>query len=183
MGDLFFCIYAQPLYRVIAIGLLILLLWGRLRAPLWRRAGKPGLWRWTAFGLLLLWALAVLYVTLLDRSEGVGEVMLTPFWSYREAFAPDGNREMLRSNLMNVLLFFPGGLLLGELVPRDWRGKTVLLALGLSFLFSAGVETLQGVFSLGIAETDDVIHNTLGGLLGSLPAALSGDLPANTREG
>ncbi|MGM9594531.1 MAG: VanZ family protein [Candidatus Onthomonas sp.] len=183
MGDLFQFIYVQPLYRISALALLLLLLWHQLREPLWRRAGKPWLWRLTAFALLLLWVLAVLYVTLLDRSEGGGEVMLTPFWSYRAAFAPDGNRELLRSNLMNVLLFLPGGLLLGEIAPRDWRRKTALLALGLSFLLSAGVEILQGVFSLGIAETDDVIHNVLGGLLGSLPAALSGDLPANTREG
>lgn len=183
MDHLFYFIYVQPLYRVIALALLALLLWRQLRTPLWRRANRPELWRWTAFVLFLLWVLAVLYTTLLNRSEGGGEVMLTPFWSYRAAFAPDGNREMLRSNLMNVLLFLPGGLLLGELAPRDWRGKTVLLALGLSFLLSAGIEILQGVFSLGIAETDDVIHNTLGGLLGGLPAALSGAPPANTREG
>lgn len=182
MNDLLLLIYIQPMYRVIAIALLVLLLWRQLRGPLWRRVDRPSLWRWTAFALLLLWALAVIYTTLISRSEGGGEVILTPFWSYREVLS-GGSRELLRSNLMNVLLFFPGGLLLGELVPRDWRGKTVLLALGFSFLLSAGVEILQGVFSLGIAETDDVIHNTLGGLLGSLPAALSGDLPANTREG
>ncbi|MGM9537118.1 MAG: VanZ family protein [Candidatus Onthomonas sp.] len=181
MSDFFRFIYIQPLYRVIAVALLVLLLWRQLRGPIWRRVNRPALWRWTAFGLLLLWALVVLYMTLLNRGEGGGAVMLTPFWSYREALS-GGNRELLRSNLMNVLLFLPGGLLVGELTPRSWRGKTALLALGLSLLLSAGIETLQGIFGLGIAEVDDVIHNTLGGLLGSLPAAFTERLPANARE-
>ena len=37
-----------------------------------------------------------------------------------------------------------------------------------AFLFSFVIETVQYAFSLGVSETDDVINNTLGALLGYL---------------
>lgn len=182
MSELFHFIYIQSPLLLIALACGGLILWRWVRDPLWDRLDRPGLWHGAALILFVLWAAAVLYVTLLDRSEGEGEILLTPFWSYREAFAPGGSRELLRANLMNVLLFLPGGLLLGELAPRHWHRQTALLALGLSLVFSGCVESLQGLFGLGIAETDDVIHNTLGGLLGSLPAALPRRRPAKRQR-
>lgn len=182
MSQLFLFIYIQPPSLLIALACGGLVFWRWGREWLWNRLDRPGCWHGTALILFVLWAAAVLYVTLLSRSEGEGEILLTPFWSYRAAFAPGGSRELLRANLMNVLLFLPGGLLLGELAPRHWRWQTALLAFGLSLSFSVCVEALQGLFDLGIAETDDVIHNTLGGLLGSLPAAVPRSVSAKRQR-
>lgn len=172
MGTIIWYIYSRPLPQLIALVLVGMILWRRFREPLWRRAGRPRLWWWVCLLLFLFWLFAALYATIIDRSEGTGEMILTPFWSYWEAFRPGGNPEMLRANLMNVLLFLPGGLLLGELLPRRWSWQKALLAFAFSLSLSVGIETAQALFELGLAETDDVIHNSLGGLLGSLPAAL-----------
>lgn len=182
MGQLFHLIYVQSLSSLTILTFGVLLVWWWVRHPLWVRGNCPGIWRGTALLLLLIWIAAVGYVTLLNRGEGEGMAILTPFWSYRAALAPGGNLELLRSNFMNVLLFLPGGLLLGELASRHWRWRTVLLALLVSAVLSGGIETLQGLYRLGIAETDDVIHNTLGGLLGSLPAAMPRWTPAKRQK-
>lgn len=182
MGQLFQFIYIQSPSNLAALACLGLLVWYRIRTPLRDRANAPGVWRGVALLLLLAWAAAVVYATLLNRSERAGMAILTPFWSYRAAFAPGGNLELLRSNFMNVLLFLPGGLLLGELTPRHWHWRTVLLVLGCCVVFSSGIEVIQGLYGLGLAETDDVIHNTLGGLLGSLPAAIPSQTPAKRQK-
>lgn len=69
---------------------------------------------------------------------------------------------------MNVFLFFPLGLTLSNALPRRWNyrrriGVTVLAGC----LLSAGIECAQYRFALGLAETDDVLCNTLGALLGA----------------
>lgn len=172
MSQLFFFVYAQPLPRLAVLIVAALCIWWGVRGILWDRMRHPRIWRTAAIVLMILWIGVVLYLTLLDRSGGERQVILRPFWSYQEAFALENRRELLRVNFMNALLFLPGGLLLGEMVPRTWRWRTVVLALVLFGVLSAAIESLQWVFALGMTETDDVIHNTLGGLLGSLPAAV-----------
>ena len=63
---------------------------------------------------------------------------------------------------MNVLMFIPIGLMIG-LVFREanWR-KIVIVGLGLSL----SIELLQWIFKKGCFETDDVIHNTVGCMMG-----------------
>ena len=118
-------------------------------------------------GLLLLWVGAVAYITLANRGGGAYGYEMLPFHSYREVLA-GGNRELLRSNFMNVALFFPGGLLMGTLLPRKWPLWLRLLTVGTAMLaLSAGVEYLQYARHLGRAEVDDLIHNTLGAIIGA----------------
>ena len=70
---------------------------------------------------------------------------------------------------MNVVLFYPTGLLACELLPKSWnRAKRVILIAVLFALVSVGIEFCQYHFVLGQAEVDDVIHNTLGTLIGAL---------------
>lgn len=172
IGRLLWYIYVLPLVPLVLSVIAALALWTWLRRPLRRRMDREGLWQGAALALFLLWAASVIYITLLRRGEGNGEIILTPFWSYREVLS-GRNRELLRADLMNVLLFLPGGLALGELAPAHWRRKKLALALVLGMVLSVFVEAMQALFQLGLAETDDVIHNTLGCLLGSLPAALT----------
>ncbi|MCS5713686.1 VanZ family protein [Herbiconiux sp. CPCC 205716] len=76
----------------------------------------------------------------------------------------------------NVLLFVPLGLLLGLLLGRRIWGLSVLVC----FAGSAAIELTQYLFlPARFATVDDVIANTLGGLLGALA---SGALLARWRR-
>ena len=73
---------------------------------------------------------------------------------------------------MNVLLFMPFGLSLPfALNKKIWYNAcmTALIGLGLSIC----VEILQYVFCFGKCETDDVIMNLLGVLIGTFSFVIS----------
>ena len=115
--------------------------------------------------MLVLSIAAVLYLTILDRSVGSYEVVLRPFALLKRARK---QREFYRAMLMNVFLFFPLGLTLSNVLPQKWsRWGRVALTTLFGCLLSVGVEYMQYHFSLGMAETDDVICNTLGTFLGA----------------
>ena len=83
-----------------------------------------------------------------------------PFWSYAAILSGDGT--LIRENLLNVALFVPIGFLLCCLQYRKkWR-IAMMFGLGLSVC----IELLQLVWKRGTCEFDDVLHNTLGCLLG-----------------
>ena len=84
-----------------------------------------------------------------------------PFWSY-EAIQ-DGRSELIAENLMNVVVFVPLGMMLGSLlrVKGSW-----LIALMVGMGISLSIEAMQFFFHRGFAETDDVMHNTLGCIVG-----------------
>lgn len=63
----------------------------------------------------------------------------------------------------NILAFAPFGFLLPIITPEN--RKWIKLAL-ITFLFSLTIELLQLVFKVGIFDVDDLLMNTLGGLLG-----------------
>ena len=110
-------------------------------------------------------AFIILYATILTRSVGVPEAILTPFASLTAARQQP---ELYREMLMNVFLFFPLGLTLSNALPRKWHrwGRIILTTL-VGCALSAGIEYAQYRYALGLAETDDVICNTLGAFLGA----------------
>lgn len=85
---------------------------------------------------------------------------LNPFWSYRSIKA--GDPLLLVQDIMNVVAFIPVGLLLGFVFDKIkwWQ---VLLA---GMLISFGIESLKFLLKRGFAEFDDVLHNSLGCLVG-----------------
>ncbi len=105
--------------------------------------------------ILVGFILLICYFTLFRGSSGTRQIMLEPFWSYRKWSAADVRWQIY----MNIFLFVPLGGGLKSLGVKH----AVLIALGVSVL----VEALQYLFALGFCETDDVINNTLGALLGS----------------
>lgn len=127
-------------------------------------------WRPLIALLFLAWLAVIAVATLTDRTPGIipAEPKLIPFHSYRAVIAGE-NKEILRSNFMNVVLFYPAGLFACELLPKNWsRAKKVIFVAVLFALVSVGIEFCQYHFALGQAEIDDVIHNMLGALIGSL---------------
>ena len=162
-------LYTRPLGTV--------LVWMFSAMAVWALLGRYGAdeprfrWYWRlGNGLLVpLSVLAVVAVTLLTRSGEVREPVLTPLITFVKA---QEQPEYYRTMLMNVLLFLPLGLSLGQALPGRWTVRCrVLLTAQCGLALSILVEWLQYRFALGTAETDDVLCNTLGALLGGLPLA------------
>lgn len=106
----------------------------------------------------------VMYMTLFARPVLERVVVLIPFHSFLESRT---NPEILRQMIMNVFLFEPFGMLLPFILQERVK-KPVLITVISAAVFSALIETVQGVFKLGRCEVDDIIMNTLGALLGTV---------------
>lgn len=102
---------------------------------------------------------AVLWLTLVDRSPAYKLHVLTPFWSYGKIL--EGNFDSLKENLENIALFIPVGYFLRMFLKKDLK-KTALIG----FLISLGIELIQLITTLGFFEPDDLLHNSLGTLIG-----------------
>lgn len=162
----FYCLPIWKIVTLLAVGTAVFL-------QLKERVHRFGFWKPLLIVGFLGFVAAILFLTVSGREEVVkGVVNLTPFHSYREVLA-GGNPEIYRSNFMNVVLFYPAGLLATALLPEKWPGwcRCVPVVLLLGFL-SAGIEYVQYTYALGRCEIDDVIHNTLGALAGSLAVLL-----------
>ena len=122
-------------------------------------------WSIINFSLFLGSLTFILFATILTRTPGVPAVILTPFASLAAARQQP---ELYREMLMNVFLFFPLGLTLSNALPRKWhRWLRIILTTLVGCALSAGIEYVQYRYALGLAETDDVICNTLGAFIGS----------------
>lgn len=160
LQSLFLWFYCLPIPSIILLFVLAALVFRRLMLR----------WRVGSAVLLALWLVVMLQFTILSRTASVSGSAFSwiPFHSYRELLS-GGNREILRSNFMNVALFFPAGMLLGGLLPRKWPFGTRLLTIAAVLgAVSFAVELFQSTRLLGLGEIDDVIHNTLGAMLGYL---------------
>ena len=110
-------------------------------------------------------AFIILYTTILTRTPGAPEAILTPFAALTAARVQP---ELYREMLMNIFLFFPLGLTLSNALPRKWhRWLRIILTTLVGCALSAGIEYAQYRCALGLTETDDVICNTLGAFTGS----------------
>lgn len=111
--------------------------------------------------LLLGYIVIVVFYTVIWRPTGESrEYNFMIFWSYmanRKEMTP-----LYLENIMNILLFLPLGVLSGVVFKRN----SLLYCLFFCVTFSIIIEILQLIFKKGFAETDDVIHNTLGCLIG-----------------
>ncbi len=125
--------------------------------------------------LLFVVYLAVLcyFLFIADRmgrtfSERVYHYNLMPlkeigrFWTYRQTL---GVWSVLLNLIGNVVAFIPFGLFLPRLFPACRR---FILTVVLAFEFSLCVEILQLVWKVGSFDVDDLLLNTLGGILGFL---------------
>ncbi len=138
---------------IFCAGLVLLILWKGLKRGLHYSAV-----------LLLLEYLSLLLtktVFLRDSSKNHG-YDFTPFWSY--AAIQDGRQDLVIQNIMNVAVFIPVGMMLGIAQRNIKWWMVMIVGMGIS----ATIETLQYLYNLGFAEIDDVIHNTLGCMIGYL---------------
>ena len=153
-------IYALPLWVVIFLILALLIIWAMFSLCINQR-------KRTIIDAVLCFitALIILYVTVLTRTPGDYELILTPFATVTAA---QQQPELYREMLMNVFLFFPLGLTLSNALLRKWHcWSRIVITTLIGFILSAGIEYAQYRYALGMAEVDDVICNTLGAFIGS----------------
>ena len=125
----------------------------------WKGVGR-GFRYATAFLLAEYTALLLYFTVFLHRSEGVRQMVLTPFWSYRAIH--QGTKILIQEHAMNIAVFIPIGMMLGIIMREVVWWKVILVGMGISM----SIELLQLILMRGCCETDDVIHNTLGCLVG-----------------
>ncbi len=160
-----FQIYASSVSEIIPVEIY----WGLLGAfvvgafvLIWWKGLGLGL-RYGAMLLLVEWMLLVLCAIVFFRETGTERgYNLMPFWSYWDYGKDSYFMEMFGGDFLNVLLFVPIGFLAG----CGLRGMTLKKALILGGGLSVIIELLQFVFKKGFCETDDVIHNVLGCIIG-----------------
>ena len=76
-----------------------------------------------------------------------------------------GTLYLLQENLLNILLLLPVGFLLPGIFDRRlkwWQGLIV------GIMVSSAIEVSQLVLCRGLFEFDDINHNSLGCMLGTL---------------
>ncbi len=111
------------------------------------------------FPVLILYLCAVFSVTIVNRFP-YDEVRynLELFWSYQKA---SERSYYLLEILLNYFLLLPYGVLMSFYIKRRY----VFLS---GILLSIGIETVQLFMKRGLFETDDILGNTIGVVLGTL---------------
>ena len=138
---------------VFCLGLMLLLWWKGLREGL----------RYSAVLLLVEWVMVVLAMTVVFRVPRAERgLSLIPLVSYFDYGTNSYFMEKAALNILNVALFLPIGLLLGCGFRNNTWQKVFATGAGLSVL----IELMQLIFKRGLCETDDVIHNVVGCMIG-----------------
>ena len=107
----------------------------------------------TGFYVLLMF-----YLVVLCRSSSPERIIKwKPFWSYFSLF-----NYAIAEHIMNVLMFIPFGFLAGSALAKGGLWKVCLAG----SVVSLAIEVTQFITKRGICNIDDVIHNTLGCVIG-----------------
>lgn len=119
-----------------------------------------GRWR---YGLLFLYVLFILYMTLYVRDVREGlPASFVPFDSVKSAMEDGFSYDAWAQIIHNIMLFMPLGFILYAV-----RGRTMPVLLSCT-AFSVLIEITQYFTGLGYLDVDDILWNTLGGLIGTL---------------
>ena len=117
-----------------------------------------------AISTLAIYIVFILLNTLIQREVYVGEQYnFKLFWTYIEIAKGGGRaRRLIFEIITNILMTIPIGFLLPVANEKLSIPKIILIGI----LFSLFIELLQLFLHKGLCEIDDVIHNTLGVILG-----------------
>ena len=126
------------------------------------------------------WAIFIVYIAvtlyLLFFAEGMGRSHLKDSYTYNlELFkeisrfikwgmeSETGFKAMMINVVGNIACFVPFGILLPINIKKFARLLSILL---ITFIFSVCIESIQLITRTGSFDVDDVVLNTLGGVLG-----------------
>ena len=147
----------EGLLSVFCLGMVVFIAWKGL---------KTGL-RYSATLLLVEYIFLLFCSTVFFRTTSdLRKYDFHPFWSYDR---PD----LLIENIMNTIVFIPVGMILGSLLrvkgsstSEATKSMTWLMVAIIGCGISVTIESLQFFFMRGFSEVDDVMHNTVGCLIG-----------------
>lgn len=105
------------------------------------------------------------------------QYQLVPFLSYKRAFIGGNETEMFRL-LCNILLFVPFGILF----PMWKEVKNVFSLVKYAFCLTFCIEFVQLITRYGCFETDDMINNVLGAVIGYLFLRIARKLLNNRKK-
>lgn len=117
------------------------------------------------------WMLLVLGSTIFTRMPGDRKIQLELFWSWKEIIHPIGRlgtstpQGLFVENILNMFLLLPVGtfLLIGLRKQLSWwQGLLV------GILLSGIIELLQLILCRGLFEFDDILHNSIGCMIGCI---------------
>ena len=135
--------------------------------------------RGLSMALLLSYLFLLIIMLVINRESFENGHILPPFYSYRRMLSnTNTGKEWRFLALFNVMLFVPFGFFLGfAQITSMWKSeeiknkrtvKTVVLSSALSgFLASLLIEVLQFALKRGVFEFDDLLHNTMGVIVGT----------------
>lgn len=112
-----------------------------------------------ALSLLIPYLFLTFVATVITRSPSAeAQIILEPFRTYRQYYTDEFTWFEIRAN---VLLFIPIGFLLPVVIKKPvWLPPVI--GVGISVI----IEFIQLITHRGMCETDDVISNTIGFLIG-----------------
>ena len=116
---------------------------------------------WIVGGLAAAYILVMLWITVISRLDRVSEEFrycLQPLWCIDAI--KSGLIEVLYEKVFNVIFFVPLGIISALATCKWWK---VLL---FGFITSVAIELLQLVTRTGMCETDDILCNTAGFVIG-----------------
>ena len=135
---------------------------------------KHSKWIWTKAGWLLFYLYIVLLSYFLFFSEHYGRDYISSDYRYNLELFKEikrfieyrrqlGLESVLVNIVGNIIAFAPFGFLLPLLNKKYRRFFTITF---LSMLFTLSVEVVQMLLKVGIFDVDDILLNTIGGILG-----------------
>ncbi len=116
----------------------------------------------TLKSLFIIYTVFVLLLTLITRTRSADfTAKWIPFWSWYEVIVNHRQR-LLEEIILNILMLMPLGIITALLSSR----AEVKHAFCIGLILSCTIEFLQLILRLGLFEWDDIIHNTLGCVVG-----------------
>lgn len=128
---------------------------------IWKVVAKKTTTQSILISLFVTYIFFILLITLIARTPAdARKAELIPFWSWYEVIV-NHSTSLAVEIILNVVLFVPVGILARL---QNFRLRPVLL---FSLFFSLSIELTQYFTCRGLCEIfDDVIHNTVGSLIG-----------------
>ena len=124
----------------------------------WIKTDYPVSVRQTSFCLFMGYLFLVLCTTIFYREETFEKrYMFQPLWSYINLY-----EKRVAEIIMNIVMFIPIGFFAGGALKKKHVWKAIEIGIVLSFF----IEITQLITTRGVCNIDDIIHNTLGCVIG-----------------
>ena len=162
LKELFHYIYCMSIPSTVFVLIFVCCLWNILNSRV-QKSQLVKIWKALNLVLFAVWFVCIIYMTIFSRGNKT-EVNFIPFRFIYKPFIT-GNEEFFRTGWMNILLFVPGSMWLSYGIGKSTRIKRALL-ISLFIILSVCIEIIQWYYKLGTVETDDVICNSIGAIIG-----------------